>query len=287
MQGAQVVASRLSRRALLVFDFDGTLWRGNEPLEAYAELVSLGLDPAERGAFLADVRAFLRGDHWLVTGLRPPPDDGWAAIATFAADRGAAPVHRQAAFHETRRRIAAGEFRLEVPRGLPEFLAAARDSCVIALASNSPAASVHPVLERLGLAPYFDEVASDAGKPGGLPAIVDGWIGVWRPAHVMSIGDHYRNDIEPAARRGWFTTHISPWRWIPGPCSIAGATVEDVLPALRSWVGAAAVAPDEPQGNSAPDLGHRSTTRPAPAIPGTRVGPGSPEQPEKEVYRTA
>ena len=271
-------AGRPSPGALLVFDFDGTLWRGDDPLDCYAELVSLGLDPAERAPFLADVHAFLSGDHWSVSGLEPPPDDGWAAIAAFAAARGESAAHRQAAFLETRRRIAAGEFPLEVPGGLREFLAASRDSCAVVLASNSPGASVHPVLDRLGLTPFFDDVASDAGKPDRLPEVVDSWITVYRPAHVMSIGDHYRNDIAPAVRRGWFTTYISPWRWVPGPCSVVGATMEDVLPGLYAWVRAVRGAVEQQE----PGVGEAVRSRQA-AIPAPTWG----RDPGKEVDRTA
>ena len=221
-----------------MFDFDGTLWRGDEPLLHYAQLVSEELPSGERLPFQAALRALLHGERWAVTGLNAPPHDGWAAVAELARARGGSERHRQEAFAETRRRIAAGDFQLEVPAGLTEFLAFSRTCCTVVLASNSPAESVQPVVERLGLVGYLDDIASDASKPGRFLELVDGWISVLRPDHVMSVGDHYRNDIEPAAGRGWFTTYINPWRWIPGSCSIAGATVEEVLPQLYGWVRA-------------------------------------------------
>ena len=254
--------ARVRRVGLLVLDFDGTLWRGDEPLTCYAELVSKGLAPEDRASFLADVRGFLEGDHWRVTGLQAPPDDAWAAVARFATARGVSSADRQAAFLETRRRIAEGAFHLEVPAGLPEFLAASRASCAVVLASNSPASSVQPVLDRLGLTPLLDEVTSDAGKPDRFTLVVDAWIERYRPRYVMSVGDHYHNDIAPAAERGWFTTYINPWRWVYGPCSLVGARMEDVLPGLGAWVEAI--------------TDHRAAPVAAPRPPGRRGTGGRP-----------
>ncbi len=228
---------------LLVLDFDGTLWRGTEPLLYYAEAVASGLSPLDRPAYLARVRAFLAGDRWATAGSpASPPDDGWAAVAQFAAELGIEPSHRQKAFLEARERITAGAFRLDVPEGLQAFLRWSRRWCTVVLASNSPAWSVAPVLERLGFASLFDDVASDAGKPDALQRLVGTWAERFEvpSGRIMSVGDHYRNDIDPAARAGWFTTYITPWRWVPGPCSLVGTTMEEVLPELRAWVTAVA-----------------------------------------------
>ncbi len=257
-QGSRAHAER-RLRGLLVLDFDGTLWRGNQPLEHYAAIAARGLAPAERAPYLAQVQAFLDGLRWEVVGTAEPPDDGWTAVARFAEARGATPDLLRAAFLETRERIAAGAFRLEVPAGLPEFLAWSRRWCAIALATNSPASSVGPVIEQLGLGHLLDDVATGAAKPGALVGLVEGWLGRFEASRerVMSVGDHYQNDIEPAARAGWFTAYITPWRWVPGPCSIVGTTLEEVLPGLREWV-AAVVAADGP-----PAVDPRAGARPS------------------------
>ncbi|MGC8634713.1 MAG: HAD family hydrolase [Candidatus Limnocylindrales bacterium] len=225
-------------RGLLVLDFDGTLWRGTEAIEAYAEGAAVGLEPADREPFLSAVRAYLAGQRWRVLGGAVPPDDGWAAVARFGAAHGLDPAFRQRAFFAARERVAAGAVRMDVPDGLLEFLAWSRQWCTVVLASNSPGWSVEPVLDRLGFAPLLDDVACDAGKPDSLVGLIEGWIGRFRVprGRVMSVGDHYRNDIDPVARAGWFTTYLSPWRWVPGPCSLVGTTMEEVLPELRAWV---------------------------------------------------
>lgn len=231
-----------AQRGLLVLDFDGTLWRGNAALEIYAAAVAPDLAPSDRGPYLEAVHAFLGGERWRILGAASPPDDGWAAVASFAAARGAPADRVHEAFLATRARIAAGEVRLEVPDGLVEFLTWSRRHCAVVLATNSPASSVVPVLAELGLAGLIDEVASEAHKPGGLVDLVTAWAGRLDAdlRRVMSVGDHYRNDIEPAVRAGWFTAYITPWRWVPGPCSLVGTTMEEVLPGLYEWVSAVA-----------------------------------------------
>ncbi len=234
------------RRALLVLDFDGTLWRGNEPLESYAVAASHGLVPAEREPYLAAVRAFLGGARWRVVGTAAPPEDGWSAVASFALARGASQAQLRDAFLRVREDIAAGAFHMEVPAGLVDFLAWSRRWCRVVVATNSPASSVEPVLDRLGLAGLLDDIAAGASKPGSLVWLVEGWAeryGVSRE-RVMSIGDHYRNDIEPAVRAGWSTAYITPWRWVPGPCSLVGTRVEELLPGLREWVETVAAGPN-------------------------------------------
>ena len=214
-------ASPERHRGLLVLDFDGTMWRGDEPLEAYAVTVAASLSAELRAAYLDRVRAFLGGDRWRAPGAGPLPDDGWAAVARFAADLGVGEVQRQAAFLATRDRIARGEFRLEVPAGLAEFLAWSRTWCAVALASNSPPESVEPVLDRLELTALFDDVRCDARKPAGLRSIVEAWRDRFsvEDDRVMSVGDHYRNDIAPAVQAGWWMACITNWRTLARPCS--------------------------------------------------------------------
>lgn len=225
-------------RGLIVLDFDGTLWRGDEPLEAYAAATAASLPAPVRPAYLGRVRAFLSGDRWRAPGPGPLPADGWAAVARFAEDLGVTEEQRQAAFLATREGIARGDFRLEVPAGLAEAIAWSRAWCAVVLASNSPPTSVLPVLERLGLSGLFDDVSCGAGKPDGLTALVEAWADRFEvgPGRIMSIGDHYANDIAPAVAAGWSTAYITPWRAVAGPCSIVGATVEEMLPTLRAWV---------------------------------------------------
>lgn len=231
-------APPVGRRGLLILDFDGTLWRGDGPLLAYAEAVADELPDDLRAGYLQRVVAFLAGDRWGAAAGGLPPADGWAAVAEFAAPLGLSAERRQAAFLATRARIAEGEFLLEVPDGLPAFLESSRAECGLVLASNSPASSVEPVLDHLGLSSLFDAVVCGAGKPAGLAELGAAWQArTGLPSErIMSVGDHYPNDIAPAVAAGWASTYISPWRVVPGPCSVVGTSMEEVLPPLRGWV---------------------------------------------------
>ncbi len=225
-------------RGVVMFDFDGTVWRGPEPLERYAELVAEGVPGARRPGFRRRVSEFLAGDRWSSCGLADPPADGWVAVARFALDAGVGPGHVDASFSRVRELLAAGELAMQVPEGLPELLGSARSWVRTVLASNSPASSVGPVLARLGLGSAFDEVLAGVGKPAGLVPAGDqvrARLGLG-PERVLSVGDHYVNDIAPAVNAGWFTAYISPWHWCPGPSWLVGQRFEDLAMGIDRWV---------------------------------------------------
>ena len=215
---------------LLLFDFDGTLYRGNDPFRRYAEIISRSMRSQDAERYLGQVNRHLAGEAEFIAG------DNWEAVVGLAKEWLPDQGRWQDAFMETRAYMMSGACQLEVPDGLDDLLAYARGKVALIVASNSPKAAAEPLLEKLGLARYFDRVVSDAGKPQGLVALVEEWPEPVKPQRVFSVGDNYLNDIAPGVARGWKTAHISPHGYFPGPADVRGRVLEDVLPAIRAWV---------------------------------------------------
>jgi FMN phosphatase YigB (HAD superfamily) len=217
-------------RALLLFDFDGTLYRGDAPFRFYAECIARHMVEPDRAGYLARVERHLQGEDGVVAA------DNWEAVVKLAAIDD--PDLLNGAFLETRTFMMSADCPLEVPEGLVEVLEGAKGRVLRAVASNSPEAAAIPLLKKLGLLHHFDAIRHSAAKPVGLTVFADQLIATHglSPALVMSVGDHYRNDIEPARARGWVTVHISPRGYHPGPAAHQGRRLEDVLPAIQAWV---------------------------------------------------
>jgi FMN phosphatase YigB (HAD superfamily) len=215
---------------LVVFDLDGTLYRGDAPFRFYAETIARSMRPEDRMPYLDKVRRHLDGEAGVVAA------DNWEAVVTLAGEMEAERIVE--AFRATRAFMMTDECPLEVPEGLVALLRDAGGRVVRAVASNSPEDAAVPLLGKLGLTGYFDVVRHSAGKPDGLLLFADEIIAAWKlpPTRVMSVGDHYRNDIAPARARGWVTAHISPRGYHPGPADYTGRRLEDVLPGIRAWI---------------------------------------------------
>lgn len=216
---------------LLLFDFDGTLYRGDDPFRFYAQAMAKHMTPEDGARYLAQVSAHLGGDSSVVAG------DNWEAVVKLAEP--IIPDHDvwQAAFLETREFMMSSECQLEVSPLLLDFLRQVRHRVAVVVASNSPEQAALPLMEKLGLTPYFDRIFSQANKPLGLVTIVNQVMDgkPFAPEQVYSVGDNYKNDIEPAVERGWLTAHISPHGYFPGPSTVRGRSIEEVLPDVAAW----------------------------------------------------
>ncbi len=218
---------------LLIFDFDGTLYRGDEPYRYYAQQVGQLLPPDIAQAYLAKVQAHLDGEELVAAA------DNWEAVVQLMEPFGQTldPQMWQEAFMATRRYMLEDRCPLVIPEGLSGFLAEARPLATLALASNSPYEAAVPLLRRLNLDASFDVIKTQAGKPAGLVAAAKEIMGAqYDPARVMSIGDHYSNDIAPGVQAGWATGHISPRGVFPGPATFRGTTLEEILPQAKIWL---------------------------------------------------
>ncbi len=216
---------------LILFDFDGTLYRGDAPFYFYAERLADRLRTDERDAYLAKVEAYLQGD------LPMEANDYWEATVELALPYGLDSQGAMAAFVETRAYMNDAGCPLDVPQELRDFLAEYQGRAILAVASNSPDEAAIPLMRRLDLLGYFDSITTAAGKPAGLMAAAQTAWGGEPPAHrVVSVGDHYINEIQPALAQGWDAVHINPRGQCPGPSSFQARNIEAALPFLREWV---------------------------------------------------
>lgn len=228
------VASAYVNDAILLFDYDGTVRLGSEHATHYARLVASALDRDDERAFLAAHAAFVAGKP--TTASTFDAFDADNAVRRLAGEFGVGESTRHDAYVATRDLMAAGKFQVWAPKGFREFLWSLPRTVEIALATNAPAASLEPVLERLGLDGLFDHVIGDAGKPEGLEAILDELLEERPASSLLSIGDIPRNDLAPAADRGCATAYIDhygrPWP----RADATGNSLEELYPFIHRWV---------------------------------------------------
>ena len=229
------------RNQALLVDLDGTLYRGDGPVRAYADGVARSLSESDAEKFLSIV------DDYLAHGVgeRTEPEllaatDGWEAVqrlATLRFDVGRTELDD--AFLASRAALAGPELAVEVPGGFLDTLMVLRPNTRIVLATNSPQLGLAALLARIGADDAFDEIINSAAKPVGLPRILTGIaeeIGASAaPWRIFSLGDHWHNDIAPARDFGAATGYIDRFGRADGPADAIAPTVEGLLPAITDW----------------------------------------------------
>lgn len=224
---------------VLVTDFDGTLYRGDDPIRHYAGLVADGLAVASRRALLDGVDVYLA--EGAPGSAVPEAVDGWEAVAAFGLRLGADRGVLDAAFAATRRYMLLDDCALEVPAGYAELLTRLRAEGVrVVLATNSPAEGLDSLLRRLDVLPLVDEVTSGVGKPAGLRRLLRRELDRTgtEPPRLLVIGDHWRNDVAPGVEVGATTAYIDRFGRADGPADAVAATVEGLLDSVRFWAAA-------------------------------------------------
>jgi FMN phosphatase YigB (HAD superfamily) len=241
---------------ILIVDFDGTLYRGDEPVRFYAGRLADLLPRDEAAEYLEAFERFLAegpGSSLSATDLVEAAAlresvDAWGAAGHLARRvYGIDIAATHTAFAATRAHMVESACDLEPATALLGTLAELRGRARILLATNSPPAGLDVLLDRIGAAGLFDEVAGGLGKPDGLRRRLAAELGadlLIRPWRALSVGDHWRNDLEPAAEVGALTAYIDRFCRGDGPATATGRTVEAVLPTLRAWA-------DDPQGTAA------------------------------------
>lgn len=215
-------------RPLIIFDFDGTVALGDGPVLAYARAAAAAAAEPER--FLARVDA----------GLRPAattaeqPLDAYDVIRAAAVEAGLEPDALSRAYLSSRSLLGTSEAPVEAPVGLAAVAAALEADCV--LVTNAPAIRIVETLAALGLGGAFAQIVTDAGKPAGLDRLLDEPDVSGR--RVLAVGDIWRNDLEPAHRRGHDTALVGPWADPEATPTFRAATLTDLLPRIEAWAAA-------------------------------------------------
>lgn len=240
---------------VMVFDFDGTVSLGDGPVRSYARFVAAGLDHAQRTEFLTAIEAGLAGH--LPQHLDPL--DGYDLVRQLSTPFGVTDDAHSAAYVASRTQLASDAAPVVAPPGLAGFLADARSSARLVLATNAPDIRIADALDVLGLAGVFDEVHTSVGKPAGLDSIIDRLLAdatVIEPAAALaSIGDVWANDLGPAFRRGATTALVGSRADGAATPTLRAASLEQLYPALAAWL--------EPDSSPPP---HRPTSTASPTL---------------------
>jgi FMN phosphatase YigB (HAD superfamily) len=263
---------------LLVVDFDGTLYRGDEPVRFYAGRLASTLSEADGAALLASFERYLKQGPKAAADCRDTVEaaalreavDGWgAAVHLGQRVYGIAPGQIERAFADTRAHMVESACELEPAGPLLDALRGLGGTVRRVLATNSPDVGLDVLLRRIGAGGLFDEIVCSLGKPDGLRRYLQRELGpnpgstvpgssvpsssvpsstvlggavpgcaaaphpaAWR---LFSVGDHYRNEIEPAVEIGARAGFVDRFGRRDGPATAVAPTVEGVLPALLAW----------------------------------------------------
>lgn len=213
---------------ILLVDLDGTLYTGDAPIRCYAtELATLTGDSTLVGA----VEEYLSGRSPIAAA------DGWEAVRMLA---GGVPGRlADAAFLRVRYGMADGTVPVTVSAPLVRLIGELRARYVPVLATNSPRDGLLALLDRLGVTGLFAEVVFSARKPDGLVPLATRLLrsigAAAAPWRLLSIGDHWTNDIAPALRVGAIGGYVDRFGRRSGPAQLTGPVVDDLLPGIRCW----------------------------------------------------
>lgn len=217
-------------RPILVLDFDGTVCLGDAPVLAYADQVAQRLPEAPAAAVRTGIEQFLTGALTL-----PDCEDGYQAVVALGGhDLPAAGL--SAAYLASRSDLDAEA--TTPPQGLGELLDELRAQDVaVVLVTNAPLTGVDVWLSHHQIAPRLDAVVPDAGKPERMAAVLTGILRQYQaePVHLASLGDVWRNDIEPAMALGAAGLFIDRFGSGRGPATHTGGSVEALYPHIRRW----------------------------------------------------
>ena len=216
-------------QGVLVLDFDGTVCLGDGPVWAYAEAIRPHLDERLAGQVTDGLLAYLEDHPGAGTYA-----DGYGAIAALAGPHVPRAV-LDAAYAASRAALADGRLDIHAPEGLVELLDRLRPAVRTVVVTNAPSTGLAEALDALGLAGSLDRVIPSAGKPAGLPAVLDDLLDGADPATLMSVGDIWLNDIRPALELGCATAFIDRSGRDLRPAHARGRTIQDLYPALEAW----------------------------------------------------
>ncbi|WP_353808916.1 HAD family hydrolase [Agromyces sp. SYSU T00194] len=217
----------------LLLDLDGTVALGDEPVFAYADALAESAEAPELGS---RVRRFVevgRDDAHQV-------DDGYQLAQVLGREYALDDERISRAYHDSRARVTAGEVPMHAAAGLHRAADAVHAAGGrVVLVTNAPSLGLDAVLERMRVADAFDAVVGDARKPGGMASILDELLAEGAaPGRIASVGDIWRNDLEPAYERGCRTGLIDRFGLRRGPADWVAPDLAGLVPEIEAWAAA-------------------------------------------------
>lgn len=219
-------------RPTVIFDFDGTIALGEGPLLAYAQGVA---DAVGVPAIAVEGRdALARFDDGDGSAI-----DGYDAVRRVAVAHGADAAALEAGYRASREHLATDRAPIEAPAGLGAFLERLAAHADLLLVTNSPDIRITEALEVLGATAITRRVCS-ARKPAGLTAVIAAEL---ERGLVMSVGDVFENDLEPAIALGAATAIVgATWASWAGRATLAAATLPELYDRIVAWAETAGTA---------------------------------------------
>ena len=215
---------------VLLLDFDGTVSLGDGPVLAYAQRAFADL-PADRRVTAQDrLEAFLAGDPDLVRRYA----DGYGCVRDQVIDQVSA-EQLSAAYLDSRRRLATEDLGTYPADGIAELLTELDGVATRVVLTNSPAVGVVESLQRFGLSGLLDEVIVGAHKPHRMAEHLDALTAGRRPEMLISVGDHWANDLAVPLERGCATALVSRHPRTDEPAHLHGRDLADLAPGILDW----------------------------------------------------
>lgn len=214
---------------LLILDFDGTICLGDGPVLAYAQGAAEQLPTEQQHSFLEEVALFLDDGS-----QQSQYKDGYAAVAALAKDH-LTEQQLDDAYAQSRLQLAAGKVQIHTAPGLAALLESLSGKVHRVVFTNAPNVGLVESLEILGLSAGIDAVITDAAKPRGFRDLIAGVVLNKPAAEILSVGDVWVNDIEPAASAGCATAFIDRFSHRNGPASVSATNIEALFPAIQDW----------------------------------------------------
>jgi phosphoglycolate phosphatase-like HAD superfamily hydrolase len=239
-------------RCALLFDFDGTVSVGDEPVIAFARHLDEEAGSAA-GLITRVVARWLAADGRLAQAVDGATDadpaylglhvvagsvDGYAAARRLAELLGVGGEQIRAAYSASRDDLARGLISTRAPEGFASFLAAFPASARRVLVSNSPERGLREQLARLELARSFDELVTDAGEPEGMRRLAERLAAEHglAPERIVAVGGTWAGGLAPVAELGGATALVER---LPVPedarPTVRTAQIENLYEWLLKW----------------------------------------------------
>ncbi len=225
----------------VLLDLDGTSYRGDLPIQAYARRVAEQLSPAVGIQVIDGMRHFLEGRPAFGSPLTDvsAAEDGYEAVHLLADAAGLNVHARRAAYFQSRDDLARSAFILDPEPGLARFLTELKPRSRVWIVTNAPITGIREVLQAVGLLTLVDEIIPGAGKPDRLPEVVEGALAAIgaasHPERLLGIGDRWAADLAAIHHAGGVTAHVDRFDLRRGSPRWRAATLTEMIPSLQVW----------------------------------------------------